>query len=165
MAEDKNEQRYKAFISYSHKDKEWGNWLHKSLETYKVPAKLIKNSSDQRDIPKRIFPVFKDTDELPADSNLGANIENALKKSDTLIVICSPAAAKSRWVNQEILTYKRNGGEGRILAILVGGEPGASDAGDIESECFPEALRFKIGVDGELTSKSRSAGIYFQSKK
>ena len=152
MAEDKNEQRYKAFISYSHKDKEWGNWLHKSLETYKVPAKLIKNSSDQRDIPKRIFPVFKDTDELPADSNLGANIENALKKSDTLIVICSPAAAKSRWVNQEILTYKRNGGEGRILAILVGGEPGASDAGDIESECFPEALRFKIGVDGELTS-------------
>jgi hypothetical protein len=25
--------RYRAFISYSHRDKSWAGWLHKALET------------------------------------------------------------------------------------------------------------------------------------
>ncbi len=33
--------KYKAFISYSHQDKKWGDWLHRSLETYRVPKGLV----------------------------------------------------------------------------------------------------------------------------
>jgi hypothetical protein len=33
--------KYKAFISYSHQDKKWGDWLHKALETYRVPKGLV----------------------------------------------------------------------------------------------------------------------------
>jgi hypothetical protein len=33
--------RYYAFISYSHQDKTWADWLHKALETYVVPKRLV----------------------------------------------------------------------------------------------------------------------------
>ena len=33
--------RYWAFLSYSHSDRAWANWLHHALETYPVPARLI----------------------------------------------------------------------------------------------------------------------------
>jgi tetratricopeptide (TPR) repeat protein len=57
-------------------------------------------------------------------------------------------------VNEEILSYKRLGRGDRILALIVGGEPNASDKpGTEEQECFPEALRYKIGPDGELSNE------------
>jgi len=70
----------------------------------------------------------------------------ALSQSMFLILICSPAAAKSHWVNQEVLNFKRMHGEGRVLALICDGEPG-----DPERECFPKALQYLIGPDGELT--------------
>ena len=70
-----------------------------------------------------------------------------------LIVICSPSSAKSHWVDQEILQFKRTHGESRILALVVGGEPNASDqAGRADEECFPNSLRFRLGLDGELSA-------------
>ena len=33
--------KYRAFISYSHKDRAWGDWLHKALEGYRVPGRLV----------------------------------------------------------------------------------------------------------------------------
>ena len=27
--------KYWAFLSYSHADRQWGDWLHKALETYR----------------------------------------------------------------------------------------------------------------------------------
>ena len=32
---------YKAFISYSHADEAWARWLHRALEGYRVPRRLI----------------------------------------------------------------------------------------------------------------------------
>jgi tetratricopeptide (TPR) repeat protein len=66
-----------------------------------------------------------------------------------LIVVCSPAAAASRWVNEEVLTFKRMFGEDRIFALIVKGEPNA--ASDAE-ECFPPSLRYRLGADGELSA-------------
>lgn len=149
--DDRDEFVYKAFISYSHKDKKWGNWLHKKLESYRVPSRLTTKAAESRRKPKRIYPVFKDEEELPAHSDLGANIKNALSKSETLIVICSPRAAQSHWVNEEVLEFKRLGREDRILALLVDGEPRASERLRPELEAFPEALRFKVDEQGRLT--------------
>jgi hypothetical protein len=69
--------KYWAFISYSHTDKEWGNWLHKALETYRVPSRLVGKESRDGIIPTRIFPVFRDREELPVSSDLGSNISEA----------------------------------------------------------------------------------------
>lgn len=147
--------KYWAFISYSHTDKKWGDWLHRALETYRVPKRLIGQESRDGKVPPRVFPIFRDREELPVSADLGANINEALRQSRYLIVICSPRAATSRWVNEEILTFKRLGREDRILALIVAGEPNASDGkpGFSESdECFPPAMRFRLGSDGELSA-------------
>lgn len=66
-------------------------------------------------------------------------------------MICSPEAARSRWVNEEILAFKRLGREDRIFPLIVSGEPNASSLPGRESEeCFPPALRFHLRTDGTL---------------
>jgi len=133
-----NQYRYWAFISYSNKDRSWAKWLHKSIETYGIPAQLISHSTPVGDpAPKRFHPLFRDRDELPASSDLGAQIEEALKASRYLIIVCSPHAAGSKWVNKEVETFQRLGRGDRILAMIVGGKPHSGDW----HECFPPALR------------------------
>lgn len=148
------EFKYWAFISYSHADRNWGTWLHSALETFRVPNVLASSTTGLGEpMPRRIFPVFRDREELPTSSDLGSMITRALEQSRYLIVICSPHAARSHWVNQEILEFKKLGRSERILALIVDGEPNAADGKPgfiIESECFPEALRFALGADGKL---------------
>src|SRR5262245_34796756 len=93
--------KYWAFVSYSHSDEEWAQWLHNSLETYKVPKKLAGRQMPLGAVPCRVYPVFRDRDELPGASDLGDNIRQALSQSRYIIVICSPKAAISKWVNEE----------------------------------------------------------------
>jgi tetratricopeptide (TPR) repeat protein len=140
--------KYSAFISYSHKDEKWASWLHKALETFKVPKYLVGETTAMGTIPQRMGKVFRDREELASSSSLGAELTQALEQSACQIVICSPSAANSHWTNEEILTYKRLGRENRIFCLIVDGEPGADG-----SECFPPALRFKLGADGELTDE------------
>ncbi|HEY2139074.1 MAG TPA: TIR domain-containing protein, partial [Chthoniobacterales bacterium] len=147
--------KYWAFISYSHTDKEWGDWLHKSLETYRVPSRLVGKESRDGIIPSRIFPVFRDREELPVSSDLGTNISEALRESRYLIVVCSPRSARSRWVGEEIKAFKRLGREDRILALIVDGEPNAADGKpgfQPENECFHEALRYRWSDQAELSA-------------
>ena len=146
--------KYWAFISYSHTDREWGDWLHKVLETYRVPRRLIGRESRDGTIPARLFPIFRDREELPVSSDLNTNINEALRESRYLIVVCSPRAASSRWVGEEIKTFKRLGREDRILALIVDGEPNASDGKPgfkVEDECFHEALRYRWSETGEIS--------------
>ena len=146
--------RYRAFISYCHRDEKWASWLHKSLETYRIPKHLVGETTTAGKIPARLAPVFRDRDELPSATNLGEVLTEALRNSENLIVICSPAAAGSQWVNEEILGYKRLGRSGNIFCLIIDGEPWASNneatAGD---ECFPRALRYELGDDNELSDR------------
>ena len=152
--------KYWAFLSYSHTDANWGDWLHKALETYRVPRRLIGKDSRDGKIPGRVFPIFRDREELPVSADLSANINEALNESRYLIVICSPRSAKSRWVGEEIKTFKKLGRGDRVLALIVDGEPNASDGKPgfkVEDECFHEAMRYRM-VDGE-PSEIRSEPI------
>ncbi len=134
--------KYEAFISYSHTDSRWANWLHRAIETYRVPKRLVMEGS-----AARLSPIFRDREELPSASDLGQKIEEALAGSKCLIVVCSPRAAASRWVNAEIQRFRTLGRGDRIFAIIVDGEPNAAKRGhDPTQECFPEALR--IGASG-----------------
>ncbi|MDG2213757.1 MAG: toll/interleukin-1 receptor domain-containing protein, partial [Verrucomicrobiota bacterium] len=146
--------KYKAFISYSHQDKKWGDWLHKSLETYSIPKALIGKKALYGKVPKRLFPVFRDRDELPTATELGTVIDKALNDSSHLVVICSPRSAKSQWVNEEIKQFKRLGKADRILCLIVDGEPYGADKPEMGlEECFPEAVKYELGEDGELSEE------------
>jgi hypothetical protein len=140
--------RYAAFISYSHSDDAVARRLHRALEGFRIPRSLIGKPSPYGPVPRRLPPVFRDRDELPASGDLGLELRAALAESRFQIVLCSPKAARSHWVNEEILAFKRTHGEHRTLAVIVSGEPGG-----VEAECFPPALRYKLGPDGELSDE------------
>jgi tetratricopeptide (TPR) repeat protein len=145
--------KYWAFLSYSHRDAKWGAWLHKALESYRPPKQLIGTVTARGPVPKRLTPIFRDREELATATDLGTVINGALRQSACQIVICSPNSARSKWVNEEILAFKRLGREDRIFCLIVGGEPNASDdPAHLDEECFPPALRYKLGADGELSA-------------
>jgi Tfp pilus assembly protein PilF len=146
--------RYKAFISYSHQDDKWASWLHRALEAYKPPKNLVGQTTYFGEIPDRLAPIFRDREELPTATDLGEVLSQALQDSACQIVLCSPAAAQSKWVNEEILAFKRLGREDRIFCLIISGEPNASDLPEGRGlECFPEALRYKLGADGNLSGE------------
>lgn len=144
--------KYWAFISYSHQDRAWGDWLHKTLETYRVPRRLVGRASRDGQVPERLYPVFRDRDELPSSANLGDVLNESLRQSRYQIVICSPRSAASRWVNEEIKYFKSLGREDRVLCLIVDGEPNVFDipGRDIE-ECFAPALRYRVDAHGQIT--------------
>ena len=146
--------RFYAFLSYSHKDKETADWLHNELERFRVPGALAGKLTANGVVPKRLSPVFRDQQDLAAGDDLAEEIQGALAASQFLVVLCSPTAAKSRWTNLEIESFKRTRPEGCVLAAVLSGEPFASDIpGREEEECFPPALRFKYDRRGHRTAK------------
>jgi eukaryotic-like serine/threonine-protein kinase len=108
------------------------------LETYSVPRRFVGSPAPAGPAPKRFRPIFRDRTELPADADLGARIETALAQSAYLIVICSPHAAKSRWVEKEIVAFRAIHGAARIFAVIVAGS-----LRDTHRDCFPPALRYR----------------------
>ncbi|HEU5482893.1 MAG TPA: toll/interleukin-1 receptor domain-containing protein, partial [Sphingomicrobium sp.] len=150
----RRQAHYFAFLSYSHKDEADADWLHRELERFRVPAALVGRLTENGPIPRRLTPVFRDRQELAAADDLGEEIREALAHSRCLIVLCSPAAARSKWTNAEIKTFKKLHPEGCLIAAIVAGEPFASDLADSElEECLPEALRWKYDRRGRPTAK------------
>jgi hypothetical protein len=135
--------KYWAFISYSHRDAPVADWLHKKLETYRVPKGLVGVPSRDGTVPERLIPIFRDREELPTSSQLGDNLQKALQQSRYLVAICSPAGAQSRWVEEEIRAFKGWHGRDRIIALIASGIPNASDGPEKEAECFPYSMRFE----------------------
>ena len=146
--------RYYAFLSYSHKDRELANWLHRELESFRVPSALAGRLTVNGVVPRRLTPIFRDQHDLSAADDLAVEVEAALAASQFLVVLCSPIAAKSRWMNLEIESFKRTRPEGCVLAAVASGEPFASDVTGHElEECFPAALRYKYDRRGHRTAK------------
>ncbi len=158
-ANDSGTQRYWAFISYSSKDRRTGEWLHRRLERYPIPDQLRGTKIfDGAVLGKNLRPVFRDRDELSGSADLGPAILGALRKSRFLIVICSPNAARSAWVNKEILDFKALHPDNpkRILALILEGEPNATANPGMDDavECFPPALRYpEEPLAGDLRSE------------
>lgn len=90
-----------AFISYSRHDRREAIWLHRSLEAFRTPKALVEKGSRSR-----LKKVLRDEDELRAAPDLTEAIRDGLRRSDWLIVVCSPHAAQSDWVNKEIQYFR-----------------------------------------------------------
>lgn len=125
---------YDAFISYRHggRDQEVAQLLHRGLETYRTPAEIVRKGA----LP-RLARVFRNQEELQTSSDLSESIKTALAQSRFLIVICSPRATESAWIDQEIEHFRKLGRGGSILALLIDGEP---------ERAFPKSLYTKERV-------------------
>lgn len=125
------EQKYKyfAFISYNSKDTEWGKKVQRKLEHYRMPATLCSEHGWKRNPINPVF--FAPTDIQPA--GLSEELQERLKASRHLIVICSPNSAQSEWVGKEIAFFHQLGRTKQIHFFIVDGIP---HSGNPETECF-----------------------------
>lgn len=123
------QRRFAAFISYRHvkPDRGWAIWLQRSIEAFRIPPKLLPPGGDAF-----LGPVFRDEEELSAGTELPARIQAALRRSDALIVVCSPRAVESTWVNEEVRFFRSLESHGPILPLLIDGEPDTA---------YPDSLR------------------------
>lgn len=96
---------------------------------------------------------------MAASADLAQSVREALEESSSLIVICSPSGANSKWVNEEIRTFTALGRRDRIQCLIAGGVPNASRiaGADAALECLPPAL-FEGGGHEGLASDLRRGG-------
>lgn len=135
---DSGGDRYTAFLSYSHKDASAAGRLHRRLEAYRMPRRLAGAAMGRGAVPERLWPIFRDREELPAATDLSETVRAALAQSGSLIILCSPHSAGSLWVAEEIETFRALHPDRPILAAILDGDP---------PDCFPAALR-AFGRDG-----------------
>ena len=145
--------QYRAFLSYSHKDRKWGDWLHRKLESYRIDRDLVGRETPSGVVPKTLRPIFRDRDDFAGGPSLQEATLRALEASDFLIVVCSPNARMSHYVNEEVRLFKALGRAERVIPIIIDGEPG-----DLARECFPSAVIYNVGSDGQI-STTRSEPI------
>src|SRR4051812_20389762 len=99
--------RYGAFLSYASGDAAFVKRLHRQLETYRLPRRLLGASAAIDPMSRRLKPIFRDGDEFSAAFDLTTAITDAVTSSDALVVICSPRSAVSKWVGLEIELFRR----------------------------------------------------------
>ena len=143
MTED-GSYKYRVFISYAHRDGEWAHWLHRALEHYRAPRTPFRSGRQAH----RIGRCFRDEEELRS-GELGPQIERALAQSRSLIVVCSPNAAASKWVADEVRQFKGRRGDRDVYALIVDGKPHTGNA----DECFPEPLKRRVTLEGRVTDE------------
>lgn len=132
--------KYFAFISYSTLDLRWGKRLQQKLEGYRMPATLCSEHGWARKPMEPIF--FAPYDIQPG--GLTEELQERLKASRNLIVICSPNSAKSEWVGKEIAFFHSLGMAKNIML------PPLEDA-IVSIDCDGE-IKFLIG-DGESSCR------------
>ena len=140
---------YFAFISYSHKDKKWAEWIQRSIEHYRLPAIIRKEV--QKQLPKKIAPVFRDATDLGVDV-LVDGLHEELEKSRFLIVVCSPNSAKpnaegKHFVDEEVRHFCELGRTKEIIPVIIEGTP---------EESFGPVLKSKEILALDATKQSRA---------
>ena len=123
---------YDAFISYSRKDIVFTRALEKALKSYRPPRDL--------GLPDRHLRVFRDEADFPGGEYTEA-IRRHLGAARKLIVLSSPAARASRYVDEAIRLFAELRGADSIVPVLLSGIPNnEAGVGDDANLAFPESL-------------------------
>jgi WD40 repeat protein len=126
---------YDAFMSYSHAlDGTLAPTFQRELERFAKPWYRTRS-----------LRVFRDDVSLGAHPGLWTSIEQALTRSDWFLLMASPEAARSPWVDREVRWWLANRSPQNLLIALTGGEltwaEQGSDAGGPAATSLPPALR------------------------
>ena len=124
--------KHDAFISYSRCDSAFAEVLEQRLEKYKPPKEL--------GLPARYLDIFRDKKDFQGP-DYPVSLEKHLRDSTAMIVLCSPDARASTYVNDEIRSFAAANGTDRIVPVLVRGVPNNEARNEREADkAFPKAL-------------------------
>lgn len=145
-------QKFKnfAFISYSHEDMKHAEMLDKFLLEFRLPTQVKEKHPNLRDT---FHEIFRDNSGMVAATDLDFEIKRQLDQSEYLIVICSPNAVESDWVNKEIEYFKCKRGLEYIYPFVVDGIVNAKSLNE-SKECMPKALRPYKGRAANISTYS-----------
>lgn len=132
---------YRAFLSYSHRDTTWATWLHRKLEGFPIARHLAGRQTSTGPVPQTLRPIFRDRDEFVGGHHLSEASIAALDASTALLVLCSPSAAQSKYVNEEVRQFRYRHPNRPVIPVVVdGNHPGN----------FPPALLYDFSSDGRV---------------
>ena len=122
------EFNYDVFLSYRHRplDNIITKGVFNALESYRLPKPIRARGCPD------IKRVFRDTEELAVSKILTETIDDALRSSNCLVVICSLDAPLSPWVDREVSMFIHMGRADHIYPLLINGDPERS---------FPPSLK------------------------
>ena len=136
--------RYRAFMSYSHRDTAWARWLHKALEDYRIDKDLVGRETPAGPVPKTLRPIFRDREDFSGGSTLTAATVAALDASAAVLVLCSTVSASRPAVNEEVRLFRSRHPDRPVIPVIIDGTP---------PDNFPPALRYELGADGTITDQ------------
>lgn len=125
---------FDVFISYSRDDTAFAIALTKAIADYRPPKSLFS---------RRLRP-FLDQNDL-VGSEYYAAVDRNVRRARKLVVICSPAARSSGYVDDEIERFVKARGSRNIIAVLLSGTPN-NEASSENDKAFPEALVRELGM-------------------
>jgi hypothetical protein len=134
--------KYRAFLSYSHRDTSWAKSLHARLEAFRIDKDLIGRETSLGPVPKTLRPIFRDREDFSGGHTLTDATDAALDASASLIVLCSTNSAASHYVSEEVRLFKSRHPDRPVIPVIVEGTP---------PENFPPALRYELAADGSVT--------------
>ncbi|MGH3970954.1 MAG: toll/interleukin-1 receptor domain-containing protein, partial [Mycobacterium sp.] len=102
---------YDAFLSYTHADRPVAGGVQKGL--HQIGRRLGQ---------LRALRVFRDDTNLEVAPDLWGKITEAMDRARFLVVVLSPLAAQSFWVNKEISYWLERRGREQLLLVLAGGQ-------------------------------------------
>lgn len=117
--ENSKKYKYIAFISYRHTDPDFdiGAQIHREIESFSVPKSLDSEGKYKE------MRVFRDREELTT-KDLSDSLDEALRQSEYLIVVCSRRTPESIWCTQEVEKFRAyHKDDTRIIPVLIEGEP------------------------------------------
>ena len=129
---------YDAFISYSRLNTAEAAKIEHDLERFPLPRDIRKQLGQRR------LNVFRDVSDMTGN-RLDPSLDVHLANSRTLVVLCSPAARQSHYVNQEISRFAELRDPEHIVPVLVVGGPNNDPHVDAADWAFPDALEHVLG--------------------
>lgn len=130
--------RYRGFISYASADRKAAKRLFRELERYRLPRGILIGAvEDNLKLERRLGRFFFDREEVRASTNVRGELDRHLDAAQNLIVICSPNAIDSPWVNYEVAHFRDHHPDRPIFGYIVAGDPGLGAAA---GGCLPGSL-------------------------
>ena len=140
---------FRAFVSYSHADRDFAARLQRRLESYRLPRRLADRVTPlPGQAPGRIGPIFRDRADLSAAADLSQAVQDAIAQSSALVVVASPDAVQSRWVGREIALFRTLNPAAPILVAHARGEPEQALPEPLRGATEPLAADFRREGDG-----------------